>query len=118
VRRADADPALGLLAALGVLVAVAPVLSPQYLLWLAPLSALLAPRHPLQAVLLALTSVLTRLELRWAFDDLPRFDWGAITLLILRNAALAAFAYALWRAIAPTARGSGRRSRRAWPSRS
>ncbi len=46
VRRADADPALALLAALAVLVAVAPVLSPQYLLWLAPLSALLAPALP------------------------------------------------------------------------
>ena len=53
VRQADADRALALLAALGVLVAAAPVLSPQYLLWLAPLSALLAPRYPLQAVLLA-----------------------------------------------------------------
>ena len=33
--------------------------------------ALLAPRYPLQAALLALASVLTRLELRFAFDDLP-----------------------------------------------
>ena len=69
-----------------MLVAVAPVLSPQYLLWLAPLSALLAPRYPLQAVLLALACVLTRVELRFAFDDLPRFDWGAIALVALRNA--------------------------------
>ena len=90
MRRADADRALALLAALAVLVAVAPVLSPQYLLWLAPLSALLAPRHPLQAVLLALTCVLTRLELNSAFDDLPHFHWSAIALLALRNAVLAA----------------------------
>ena len=109
VRRVDSDRALALLAALGVLVAVAPVLSPQYLLWVAPLSALLAPRYPLQAVLLALTSVLTRLELRFAFDDLPRFEWGAIGLLTLRNAALVAFAIVLWRA--STAPGSGRPTR-------
>ena len=111
VRRVDADPALAMLAALAVLVAVAPVLSPQYLLWLAPLSALLAPRHPLQALLLALASVLTRLELRFAFDDLPHFAWGAVTLVALRNVALAAFAWALWRAA--TGRASGRPTRRA-----
>ena len=109
VRRVDSDRALALLAALGVLVAVAPVLSPQYLLWVAPLSALLAPRYPLQAALLALTSVLTRLELHFAFDDLPRFEWGAIGLLTLRNAALVAFAIVLWRA--STAPGSGRPTR-------
>jgi hypothetical protein len=113
VRRADADPALALLAALAVLVAVAPVLSPQYLLWLAPLSALLAPRYPLQAVLLALTCVLTRVELRFAFDDLPSFDWGAIALVALRNLALAAFAITLWRAAVATGRASGRPTRRA-----
>ncbi len=73
--------ALALLAALALLVAVAPVLSPQYLLWLAPLSALLAPRYPLQAVLLALACVLTRLELSFAFDDLPHFHWSAIALV-------------------------------------
>jgi hypothetical protein len=100
-----------MLAALAVLVAVAPVLSPQYLLWLAPLSALLAPRHPLQALLLALASVLTRLELRFAFDDLPHFAWGAVTLVALRNVALAAFAWALWRAA--TGRATGRPTRRA-----
>jgi hypothetical protein len=116
VRRADADRALALLAALGALVAVAPVLSPQYLLWLAPLSALLAPRYPLQAVLLALTCVLTRLELDVAFDDLPSFHWSAIAVLALRNAVLAAFAVALWRAV--TAPGSGTPSRPAWPDRS
>ena len=104
-RRADADPALSLLAALAMLVALAPVLSPQYLLWLAPLSALLAPRYPLQAVLLAVAAVLTRVELRWAFDDLPHFDWGAIALLSVRNAVLVVFAVVLWRAIG---RASGR----------
>jgi hypothetical protein len=92
------------------------VLSPQYLLWLAPLSALLAPRHPLQAVLLALSCVLTRLELRFAFDDLPRFDWGAVALVALRNAVLLAFAFALWKAL--TTPGRGRRSRMASASRS
>jgi hypothetical protein len=99
-RRADADPALALLAALAVLVAFAPVLSPQYLLWLAPLSALLAPRYPLQAALLALSCVLTRIELRFAFDDLPSFDWDAVALVALRNAVLAACAVTLWRAAA------------------
>ena len=98
VRRADADGALGLLAALATLVAVAPVLSPQYLLWLAPLSALLAPRYPLQAVLLALTCVLTRLELNSAFADLPHFHWSAVALLALRNTVLGVFAITLWRA--------------------
>jgi hypothetical protein len=106
-RRVNADGALSLLAALGVLVALAPVLSPQYLLWMAPLSALLAPRYPLQAVLLAAASVLTRVELRYAFDDLPNFEWGAVALVAVRNAVLIVFAVVLWRAL--TARGSGRR---------
>ena len=111
VRRVDADRALALLAALGVLVAVAPVLSPQYLLWLAPLSALLAPRYPLQAVLLAADRPCSRaLELRFAFDDLPHFDWGAIALLALRNAVLVGVR---GRALAgaSTAPGSGRPTR-------
>ena len=118
VRQADADRALALLAALGVLVAAAPVLSPQYLLWLAPLSALLAPRHPLQAALLAAASVLTRLELRYSFDDLPHFEWGAIALVALRNAVLVAFAIVLWRSVTATGRASGRPTRPAWQSRS
>ena len=93
-----------------MLVALAPVLSPQYLLWLAPLSALLAPRYPLQAVLLARRRACSRaLELRYAFDDLPHFEWGAIALLALRNAVLVAFAVALW--TAATARASGRPTR-------
>jgi hypothetical protein len=92
------------------------VLSPQYLLWLAPLSALLAPRHPLQAALLAATSVLTRLELHYSFDDLPHFQWSAIALLALRNAVLVAFAVVLWRAV--TAPGSGTPTTTAWQSRS
>jgi hypothetical protein len=107
-RRADADPALSLLTALALLVALAPVLSPQYLLWLAPLSAYLAPRFPLQAVLLAAACVLTRAEVRFAFDDLPQFDEGAIALVALRNTVLLVFAIVLWRAIAP---GSGRPTR-------
>ena len=118
VRQVDADRDLALLAALGVLVALAPVLSPQYLLWLAPLSALLAPRHPLQAALLAATSVLTRLELRYSFDDLPHFAWSAIALVALRNAVLVAFAVVLWRSVTATGRASGRRTRPAWQSRS
>ena len=126
-RRADADPALSLLAALALLVALAPVLSPQYLLWLAPLSALLAPRFPLQALLLALAAVLTRVELHFAFDDLPRFEWDAVALVALRNGVLLAFAIALWKAVGRpaqpggmrlTARESGRPARRAWLSRS
>jgi hypothetical protein len=109
-RASDADPALALLTALAVLVALAPVLSPQYLLWLAPLSALLAPRYPLQAVLLALAAVLTRAEVRWSFDDLPHFDAGAIAFLGVRNALLVLFAVVLWRAIG---RASGRPTRTA-----
>jgi hypothetical protein len=105
-RRVEADPAVSLLAALTVLVALAPVLSPQYLLWLAPLSALLAPRYPLQAVLLALTCVLTRVELRFAYDDLPTLEWGAMALVALRNAALLALAGVLWRAATAPVRGT------------
>jgi hypothetical protein len=51
-----------------------------------------------------------------AFDDLPNFHWGAIAVLALRNAVLAAFAVALWRAV--TAPGSGTPTRPAWPDRS
>jgi hypothetical protein len=97
-RRVGAEPALALLAAVTLLVTLAPVLSPQYLLWLVPLSALLAPRYPLQAVLLALAVVVTRLELLYAFDDLQRFAPGAVALLAARNLLLVAVSLALWRA--------------------
>jgi hypothetical protein len=86
------------------------VLSPQYLLWLAPLSALLAPRYPLQAMLLALTCVLTRVELQFAFDDLPQFEWHAVALVALRNVVLVAFAISLWRAVTAPARGTPTRT--------
>ena len=104
-RRVNAEPALSLLAALALLVALAPVLSPQYLLWLAPLSALLAPRYPLQAGLVSLSAIFTRLELNLAFDDLQHFAPGAIALLIVRNALLLALAYVLWRAATAPANG-------------
>ena len=49
------------------------------------------------------------LELRYAFDDLPHFEWGAVALVALRNAVLIAFAVVLWRSETSTARASGRR---------
>jgi hypothetical protein len=97
-RRVAADPALALLAALALLVTLAPVLSPEYLLWIAPLSALLASRYPLQACLLASAAVLTRVELRLAFDGLQHFESSAVILLAIRNVVLAAAAWTLWRA--------------------
>ena len=77
-------------AALAVLVALAPGALAAVPAVARAALGLLAPRYPLQAVLLALASVLTRVELRFAFDDLPRFDWGAIALVALRNAVLVA----------------------------
>ena len=66
--------ALSLLAALGSLVALAPVLSPQYLLSIAPLSALVAPRYHCSRPARTGRDRASRAELRSAFDDLPRFD--------------------------------------------
>jgi hypothetical protein len=86
---------LAVLALLGGLVALSPVLSPQYLLWLTPLAAWLAPRYLGQALLLVVVCVVTRLEVSLAYDDLRTFDADSVALLALRNVLLAAWVAAV-----------------------
>ena len=76
-----------------------PVLSPQYLLWLAPLSALLAPRYPLQAALLAVASVLTRARAALCVRRPAPLRVGRDRARRVRNAVLVAFAIVLWRSV-------------------
>jgi hypothetical protein len=77
-----------ILLVLGGLVVLSPVLSPQYLLWLAPLVALVAPRTPAAAVLFALSCAATRLEISVGYDGLRSFHTGSIALVALRNTLL------------------------------
>jgi hypothetical protein len=97
VRRLE-PTAEGVLVAVGGIVVLSPILSPQYLLWLAPLCALAAPRFPLQAAVFALACVLTRLEVSLAYDHLRTFSGWAIALLAVRNLVLLLWLAAIWRA--------------------
>jgi hypothetical protein len=116
VRRLRPTPE-GVLVALGGIVVLSPILSPQYLLWLAPLCALAAPRLPVQAAVFALACVLTRLEVSFAYDHLRTFTGWAIALLAVRNLVLLVWLAVIWRATGtPTTTASWSPSR--WPARS
>ena len=100
VARRARPSAIALLAGLGAVVAFGSVLSPQYLLWLAPLSALIAARYPLQAVLLVATCALTRLELWLTIDDLPALSSTGLAVIVARNVVLLGWLVAVYRASA------------------
>ncbi len=100
VARRARPSAIALLAGLGAVVAFGSVLSPQYLLWLAPLSALIAARYPLQAVLLVATCALTRLELWLTIDDLPALSSTGLAVLVARNVVLLGWLVVVYRASA------------------
>lgn len=106
-RRRDADGVV--LGALGLVLAFAAlgaVLSPQYLLWLLPLAALVAARgHLLPAALVAAAAIVTRLWFPGHYFDLVALDEAAVALVAIRNALLLA-------ALAATARALAR-----WPRR-
>ena len=96
---------------------LAPVLSPQYLLWLAPLSALLAPRYPLQAVLAGAHLRAHAARAAASPSTTCRTSTGARS----RSSRCATpcsprSRSPLWRAV--TAPGSGTPTRPAWPDRS
>ena len=108
------DRVLGTLAALLGFVALGKVLSPQYLLWLAPLAAVAyarGARAPAFAV--ALAAVLTRIEFPGRYWELVAGEPGTIALVGVRNALLVA---ALVMLLAPAAAPARWRSPRTAPS--
>jgi uncharacterized membrane protein len=89
---------VGSAAAVAVWVLFGKVLSPQYLLWLVPLVALVVGRRPAKlafpAVLVAALG-LTQAVYPGRYDELVRLDSLPIWLLVARNALLAVLAAAL-----------------------
>ena len=103
-------PALGALAVVLAFVALGAVLSPQYLLWLLPLAALVAASgHLVPAALVAAAAVLTRLWFPARYFDLVARDDAVVALVAVRNlllvTALGATARALTRSRPPGAAG-------------
>ena len=92
-------------AALVAFVALGKVLSPQFLIWLVPLVALVAGRRGLAAgALLAVALVLTQLWFPYRYWDLAReFDGIASALVLARDLVLVALLVVLVRARAPAA---------------
>jgi hypothetical protein len=85
------DRLLGVFAAVLAFVALGKVLSPQYLLWLAPLAAVAYTRGArAPALLVAGAVVLTRLEFPYRYWDLVAGDAAVIGLVAVRNALLVA----------------------------
>ena len=108
-RRASA-PDRARLAAVGAVLVLAPVLSPQYLVWLLPFAAVLAA----DAVVLALAaaaSVLTA-AVAHAYDDFvagsPWWQWAVVT----RNAVLVALVAVAFARLAAARRAPSAMSRR------
>ncbi|MGC3997111.1 MAG: glycosyltransferase 87 family protein [Anaeromyxobacter sp.] len=113
LRAAPGGAALAATAALLALLVPAKVLSPQYLVWLLPLAAWLAPHAPRLAGLLAGVLLLTHLEFPARYWRFVRLEPGPVGLVVARNLALAAaLAWALVllareaRAAPPSAQGS------------
>lgn len=84
------DVALPVLAVLLTFVVFGKVLSPQFLVWLLPVAALLAPRRPLLAGLFLGIVALTQVEFPSLFRALVALRAEAIAVVALRNAALVA----------------------------
>jgi len=87
-RRAPAQLALAAAAAVVAFAVLGRVLSPQYLLWLVPLVALLAPRLRAAAALLVAAMLLTRAIYPARYDALVAFEATPIWLLVARDAVL------------------------------
>jgi hypothetical protein len=87
------------LAATAVMLFVAPILSPQYVIWLLPFAAICWARGDLDLAvpmaISALTLLVTALFLKTTIDQLPWFLTG---VLLVRNALLPALAYQVLRA--------------------
>ena len=87
-RRTPAQFALAAAAAVTAFAVLGRVLSPQYLLWLVPLVALLAPRLRAAAALLVAAMLLTRAIYPARYDALVAFEATPIWLLVARDALL------------------------------
>ena len=106
---------LASLAAVVVFAALGKVFSPQFMIWVAPLTALSAAwrMYPLCATLLA-AHLLTLLDYPFLYDDLAAGDQWASGIVGLRNAALlAAVALVLRELVSPSREAAGPR----WPDR-
>ena len=91
-RRTPAQLALAAAAAVAAFAVLGRVLSPQYLLWLVPLVALLAPRLRAAGALLVAAMLLTRAIYPARYDALVAFETTPIWLLVARDALLVALA--------------------------
>ena len=87
-RRTPAQLALAAAAAVVAFAVLGRVLSPQYLLWVVPLVALLAPRLRTAAGLLVAALLLTRAIYPARYDALVAFEATPIWLLVARDALL------------------------------
>jgi hypothetical protein len=88
-RRGSREMVLAALAAIAAYVALGRVLSPQYLIWLAPLLALaFAWRMHAVAAAVAAATVLTQVEFPAHYFEVVERDPGATALVALRNATL------------------------------
>jgi len=97
-------PPLAYAACVAVVLVLGKVVSPQFLLWLVPLAAVVRGRCGLTVCgLLAVACVLTQLVYPWKYEELVDDDTGVVALLVVRNALLIAVAAilggALWRRI-------------------
>jgi Glycosyltransferase family 87 len=114
--RSKAPPMHAAAAVIAVAIVFAPVLSPQFLLWLLPISAAAYGLRGPNLVLLA-AIVLTQVVLS-EYGQLAELDAGFIVPLAIRNALLLAYlATALYPMAAATGR-SGCPTAPAWPTRS
>ncbi len=102
------------LAVLLTFVVFGKVLSPQFLIWLLPVAALLAPRRPLLAGIFIGIVALTQVEFPSLFRALVALRPEAISVVALRNTGIVALwvlvLVDLWRL--PRVADAGRRSRR------
>ena len=106
-------------AAIAAFAVLGKVLSPQFLIWVAPLTALAASwrMYPLAGVLAA-AQVLTLVEYPGLYDELERNEHGAVLVVGLRNAVLcAAIALALRCLVLPTKDPAPGSARWTWPGR-
>lgn len=90
--RRGPDPHALILVAFGVLlagVALGKVLSPQYMIWLLPLAALIAvDGYPLPAVAVGVAGLLTFVEFPARYLDVVALETGPVLIVVVRNCAL------------------------------
>ena len=106
-RPAIGDPALACAACVAIVLVTAKVASPQFLVWLAPLVAVVRGRAGLAAsVLLAGACVLTQLVYPFRYQELLAGDLPPAVLLAARNVLLIAVAAVLILALVRRSRSS------------